>query len=285
MVKRKDRDRYSKDNVYKNMLNDEFTELLKEAKEVEKKTPKEKRPLLESVVQTCKKYLSTKEPTPIEACQEYAKAVLDYTFIDEGLLVDENFPRDSWKQRILSIFNDIDGIQAVVKRLNPEKENVEMVDVLGPEIVECMAWRKGALMYMYCATIQEEDKDRIKEDPQCHAEQIECGIDLLQKMLMVRSPLEVEQDSKERDVETLLRLGIYSDTHLLAMMYTGELCYWYAQLKHNHKINPTPAVDEKRIGIKYLQDYLKAVKGPLSVQGWSTERAEQLLDYLQKGAS
>lgn len=35
-----DRDRYSKDNVYKNMLNDEFTELLKEAKEVEKKTPK-----------------------------------------------------------------------------------------------------------------------------------------------------------------------------------------------------------------------------------------------------
>lgn len=45
-----------------------------------------------------------------------------------------------------------------------------MVDVLGPEIVECMAWRKGALMYMYCATIQEEDKDRIKEDPQCHAE-------------------------------------------------------------------------------------------------------------------
>lgn len=69
------------------------------------------------------------------------------------------------------------------------------------------------------------------------------------------------------------------------MMYTGELCYWYAQLKHSHGINPTPAVDEKKIGIKYLQDYLKAVKGPLSVQGWSTERAEQLLDYLQKGAS
>lgn len=40
-------------------------------------------------------------------------------------------------------------------------------------------------------------------------QQIECGIDLLQKMLMVRSPLEVEQDSKERDVETLLRLGKY----------------------------------------------------------------------------
>lgn len=37
-----DRDRYSKDNVYKNMLNDEFTELLKDAKEVEKKTPKGK---------------------------------------------------------------------------------------------------------------------------------------------------------------------------------------------------------------------------------------------------
>lgn len=45
-----------------------------------------------------------------------------------------------------------------------------MVDVLGPEIMECMAWRKGALMYMYCATVQEEDKARIEEDPQSFAE-------------------------------------------------------------------------------------------------------------------
>lgn len=79
--------------------------------------------------------------------------------------------------------------------------------------------------------------------------------------------------------------GIYTDTHLLAMMYAGELCYWLRQLKVMHRLHPTPAVEDGKIGIKYLQDYLKVVKGPLSVQGWSTERAEQLLEYLDKGNS
>lgn len=58
-------------------------------------------------------------------------------------------------------------------------------------------------------------------------QQIECGIDLLQKMLMVRSPLEVEQDSKERDVETLLRLGKYIDNmeERVCMEKTLEIGY------------------------------------------------------------
>lgn len=76
--------------------------------------------------------------------------------------------------------------------------------------------------------------------------------------------------------------GIYSDTHLLAMMYAGEMCYWYSQLKKNHPLLPSSDLDERQIGVKYLQDYLKAVKGPLSVQGWSTERAEQFLHYFKK---
>lgn len=81
---------------------------------------------------------------------------------------------------------------------------------------------------------------------------------------------------------TIFASGIYSDTHLLAMMYAGEMCYWYSQLKKNHPLLPSSDLDERQIGVKYLQDYLKAVKGPLSVQGWSTERAEQFLHYFKK---
>ncbi|XP_062575006.1 RAB7A-interacting MON1-CCZ1 complex subunit 1-like [Saccostrea cucullata] len=264
------------------MLTDEFTRLLETAEGIEKKIPKDKKHLLECVIQKCKSSLAKEDASIMGASQEYAKAVLDYTFIDESLLVDSSFPRDSCKPRIHSIFNDINGIENAVKKLKAEKGNKEVVDVLGPDIVECMLWRKGALMYMYCATIQEEDKDRIKEDPQCYAEQIECGIENLQKMLSIRQPHEVQKDGKERDVETLLSLGIYSDTHLLAMMYASELCYWYSQLKKDHQVNCSSVLDEKQIGVKYLQDYLKAVKGPLSVQGWSSERAEQLLDYFNK---
>ena len=85
--------------------------------------------------------------------------------------------------------------------------------------------------------------------------------------------------------KSIFILGIYTDTHLLAMMYAGELCYWLRELKVTHRLHPTPAVEDGKIGIKYLHDYLKVVKGPLSVQGWSTERAEQLLEYLDKGNS
>jgi hypothetical protein len=60
---------------------------------------------LERVVQKCKTNLAKKDASPSEAAQAYAEAVLDYTFIDESVMVEESFPRDSWRPRIKAIFS------------------------------------------------------------------------------------------------------------------------------------------------------------------------------------
>ena len=37
------------------------------------------------------------------------------------------------------------------------------MEILGKDFVECLHWRKGALIYMYCSTLQEQ-KERIQAD-------------------------------------------------------------------------------------------------------------------------
>lgn len=37
----------------------------------------------------------------------------------------------------------------------------QLEELLGSEIAECILWRRGALLYMYCSTIQ-EDSDRLQ---------------------------------------------------------------------------------------------------------------------------
>ena len=39
----------------------------------------------------------------------------------------------------------------------------QLEEVLGSEIAECLHWRRGALLYMYCSTVQ-EDKERLKRN-------------------------------------------------------------------------------------------------------------------------
>ena len=31
-------------------------------------------------------------------------------------------------------------------------------DILGDELLECLYWRRGALLYMYCSTVCEDEK-------------------------------------------------------------------------------------------------------------------------------
>ena len=38
-------------------------------------------------------------------------------------------------------------------------------ELLGNEIAECLLWRKGALLYMYCSTVRQDD-DRVNKDLQ-----------------------------------------------------------------------------------------------------------------------
>lgn len=73
--------------------------------------------------------------------------------------------------------------------------------------------------------------------------------------------------------------GIYSDTHLLALMYGGEMCYWLA------KSTAEPAELDKSIisvGRDMLKTYVDSIEQLPELQAvWNTDRAKQLLTELK----
>lgn len=94
--------------------------------------------------------------------------------------------------------------------------------------------------------------------------------------------------------------GIFSDIHVLAMMYSGEMCYW--GLKHctnlqseNHEVDTDgfgasctthkEPLDFREVGEKILKKYVSVCEGPLKEQEWSTANAKQILSFFQQRCS
>jgi len=40
------------------------------------------------------------------------------------------------------------------------------MEILGQELNECLLWRKGALLYMYCKTVEDSTERRKSRDAQ-----------------------------------------------------------------------------------------------------------------------
>ncbi|XP_023932390.1 UPF0600 protein C5orf51 homolog [Lingula anatina] len=212
--------------------------------------------------------------------QNYTQAVLDYTFYKESKLVDEDFPAATAEARLQDILGELDGALQTVDLHNRKAE--EIAAILGEELTECIYWRKGALLYMYCFTINEE-KDRQEKNGDTFLKNVKKGVGYLQSMLRVRAPVENGANVVFNDNDTmeLLSKGIFSDTHLLALMYAGEMCHWYAEFSQNHTPNESDQFRAREIGQNALQLYINAVKGPLKGKGWNCDRAEELIKDLQ----
>lgn len=80
--------------------------------------------------------------------------------------------------------------------------------------------------------------------------------------------------------------GVFSDTHLLALMYAGELCYWHWRIKKESSGDlGLRDVDEggaKKCnsvsnGRRFLQKFVDIVKESFKGKGWDSTRAEQIL--------
>ncbi|XP_052774282.1 RAB7A-interacting MON1-CCZ1 complex subunit 1-like [Mya arenaria] len=208
--------------------------------------------------------------------QQFAEAILDFTYHDENLLTEEEFPEKNSKDRIAKIFDYLDRINEMCGEVSPRSKPEEL---LGNEIGECLLWRRGALLYGYCATIQGDEERRVRQIVELR-ENLQKGVHYLQGLFKIRdSVFDTTHVSVGHDTMDLLKLGIYSDTHLLALMYGGEMCYWY--------INSTKDVTDsekaaRTFGIKMLTTYTQAVETLPELQGtWSTERAKQLLQELK----
>ncbi|XP_064605262.1 RAB7A-interacting MON1-CCZ1 complex subunit 1-like [Liolophura sinensis] len=235
--------------------------------------------LLISSKVACQKLLqqiNSKDTVTLTDClQGYAQASLDFTYVDENLLVEEEFSQSSSDERIRKVFDQFDNVIKLATELTPSQN---LVDVLTPDLYECILWRKGALLYMYCSCVE---KDETRAQSSEFMENLQKGVGFLQEMLKVRIPLtESREEIEFNDIETLqlLQSGLFSDVHVLALMYCGEMCFWY----HTYAKSATATdFDAKSTGVKLLRDYINAVKGPLSGKGWNCDRAEQLLKVLQ----
>lgn len=82
----------------------------------------------------------------------------------------------------------------------------------------------------------------------------------------------------------LFPLGIFSDTHLLTMMYIGEMCFWavkYEDCSMDSTERKEDRLHFRDIGTQILHKYVLACEGPLQGQGWNTENAKEILSILQ----
>ncbi|NXE79353.1 CE051 protein, partial [Cochlearius cochlearius] len=234
---------------------------------------------------------------PSTLLQLYTQAVLDITYFEENQLVDEDFPEETSLQGVKELLCILSEPEDLVRECNI---NEEPIDILGAELLECLYWRKGALLYMYCHTAKERS-EWLRENTAIFKKCLNDGVHYLMKMLTVRCPLQLNEDTSLQDKDTarLLSEGIFSDTHLLAMMYSGEMCYW--GLRHcgegkRESLDVTDSVsdgdlscrsqhvslDFRETGKNVLTKYVAVCEGPLKGQGWNTATAKQMLRYFVK---
>ncbi|NXK86362.1 CE051 protein, partial [Formicarius rufipectus] len=234
---------------------------------------------------------------PSTLLQLYTQAVLDITYFEENQLVDEDFPEESSLHKLKELICILSEPEDLVRECNI---NEEPINILGTELLECLYWRKGALLYMYCHTTKERS-EWLRENIAMFKKCLNDGVHYLMKMLSFRCPLQLNEDVSLHDKDTarLLSEGIFSDTHLLAMMYSGEMCYW--GLKHcgeRKQGSPESVVpvsnsdpgsrsqstwlDFQETGKNMLTKYVAVCEGPLKGQGWNTTTAKQMLRDLLK---
>ncbi|KAK2521072.1 RAB7A-interacting MON1-CCZ1 complex subunit 1 [Columba livia] len=234
---------------------------------------------------------------PSTLWQFYAQAVLDITYFEENQLVNEDFPEESSLQKVKELICILSEPEDLVRECNI---NEKPINILGAELLECLYWRKGALLYMYCHTARERSR-WLRENIAVFKQCLNDGVHYLMKMLSFRCPLQLNEDVSLQDKDTarLLSEGIFSDTHLLAMMYSGEMCYWGLRHCGNGKqesLETTDPVsnsdlacrsqsvplDFRETGKNMLTKYVAVCEGPLKDQGWNTATAKHMLCYFMK---
>uniref|UniRef100_A0A8D0JMZ0 RAB7A interacting MON1-CCZ1 complex subunit 1 n=1 Tax=Sus scrofa TaxID=9823 RepID=A0A8D0JMZ0_PIG len=230
---------------------------------------------------------------PSNLLELYTQAILDMTYFEENKLVDEDFPEDS-SEKVKELISFLSEPEILVKENNMHPKHC---DLLGDELLECLSWRRGALLYMYCHSLTKR-REWLTRKSSLLKKYLIDGISYLIQMLNFRCPIQLNEGVSFQDLDTakLLSEGIFSDIHLLAMMYSGEMCYW--GLKHcadqqpeNHEVDTGVSgasyaaykepLDFREVGEKILKKYVSVCEGPLKEQEWNTTNAKQILNFFQ----
>ncbi|KAM4875967.1 RAB7A-interacting MON1-CCZ1 complex subunit 1 isoform 2-T2 [Thomomys bottae] len=203
---------------------------------------------------------------PSDLLELYTQAILDMTYFEENKLVDEDFPEDS-SQKVKELISFLSEPEILVKDNNVHPKPC---DLLGDELLECLSWRRGALLYMYCHSLTKRREWLLRKNSLLKKYLVD-GISYLLQMLNYRCPVQLNEGVSFQDLDTakLLSAGVFSDIHLLAMMYSGEMCYWglkYCADQHpeNHEVDDSVSgasctshkepLDFREVGEKILKN-------------------------------
>ncbi|XP_018423960.1 PREDICTED: UPF0600 protein C5orf51 homolog [Nanorana parkeri] len=236
---------------------------------------------LQSLKDTCSK--DTQNCNRLPCLRLYSQAILDITYYEENRLVDEEFANDDSLQKVRELIQIITEPETLFEESNASKQHFH----LDMDVEECLHWRRGALLYMYCHTIGERENWNLSDQRTFH-QCLKDGVYYLLKMLKTRSPIQLNNEVSFQDINTatLLAKGIFSDVHVLALMYCGEMCFW--ALSYCSDIPPgsdsethNKILNFKEVGEKVLDTYVSVCEGPLNGHGWSTENAKKILEFLR----
>ncbi|KAL1466565.1 hypothetical protein MTO96_042645, partial [Rhipicephalus appendiculatus] len=130
-----------------------------------------------------------------------------------------------------------------------------VVEGLGEELAECIEWRKGGLVYMFCQSKEGDDDHSWLMANQETFLAVSVFEDT--DKLIGRNAEDVTVLSGQTDVLELLEKGIYSDVHALSLMYAGEMCFWLVTYSKQWD-RPLDMAHALPIGKRLLQDYISA---------------------------
>lgn len=183
---------------------------------------------------------------------------------------------------------------------------VPATQILGAELWEALCWRRGALRYyvVSCAVKRAtegppgaaptEAKPAGREAQKLAASAaapLARTIDLATQALrhMLEARCDPSDPAAMRKQPVLLTYGVYTDTHLLALAFLGELAYWrWAAAAGEESSSGEGCSSGSRLvwfrdAAVCVHRYLHTVDVLMEGCMWSTERSNELLGLLTEG--
>ncbi|XP_005386308.2 PREDICTED: UPF0600 protein C5orf51 homolog isoform X3 [Chinchilla lanigera] len=136
----------------------------------------------------------------------YTQAILDMTYFEENKLVDDDFPEDSSSQKVKELISFLSEPEILVKENNIHPKHC---DLLGDELLECLSWRRGALLYMYCHSLTKRREWLLRKSNLLKKYLVD-GINYLLQMLNYRCPLQLNEGVSFQDLDTAKLLSAVS---------------------------------------------------------------------------
>lgn len=245
----------------------------------------------------------------VDTIEKYAKTVLSITWDQELVITSDEFRTENSEKVMNSIQYLLDGIKQLCDELDDNRRSDQTLDLndyqsvrrlLSNDFAECLLWRKAGLLYAFCNcklngclklssdSFQIEDNNQLSDEEFRHKvlQYLIEGIQWYRLFLSQRQPFDdiLSRDGEEEAMKTseaLISNNIFSDNHLLSLMYLSEMCFWYQKYSNHWRLYlHTSGFDVELCAKRCLKLYINAVENHFRPFGWNCDKAIQLLHLI-----